>query len=42
MIVNNELVDRCEKADYLGHPLQTENTRETITEKGINNLNGSY
>ena len=42
VIVNNEVVDRCEKADYLGHPLQTENTTEALAEKGINNLNGSY
>merc|ERR1711895_404399 len=42
VIANNEVVDRCEKADYLGHLLQTENTTEALAEKGINNLNGSY
>ena len=42
VIVNNEVVERCEKAEYLGHPLQTENTTEALAERGINNLNGSY
>ena len=40
--VNNEVVNRCEKADHLGHPLHTENTTEALAEKGLDNLNASY
>ena len=40
--VNNEIVDRCEKADHLGHPLQTENTLDALAEKGLHNLNTSF
>ena len=40
--VNNEIVVRCEKADHLGHPLQTENTLDALAEKGLNNLNTSF
>ena len=42
MKVNNEIVVRCEKADHLGHPLQTENTLDALAEKGLNNLNTSF
>ena len=40
--VDNETVDRCEKADHLGHPLQTENTLDALAEKGLHNLNTSF
>ena len=40
--VNNEIVERCEAADHLGHTLHTGNTLNALAEKGLNNLNGSF
>ena len=40
--VNNEIVERCEEADHLGHPLHTTNTLNALAEKGLNNLNASF
>ena len=40
--VNNEVVERCEEADHLGHPLHTTNTLNVLAEKGLNNLNASF
>ena len=40
--VNNEVVDRCEKAEFLGHPLHSENTYDALTERGLYNLNSSF
>ena len=40
--VNNEIVERCEEADHLGHPLHTTNTLNVLAEKGLNNLNASF
>ena len=40
--VNNEVVDRCDKANYLGHLLQTENTTDIMAEKGLQDLNASF
>ena len=40
--VNNEIVERCEEVDHLGHPLHTTNTLNVLAEKGLNNLNASF
>ena len=40
--VNNELVDRCEKADHLGHTLNTESSTDAMAEKGLTDLNASF
>ena len=40
--VNNEVVERCEEADHLGHPLHTGKPLEALAEKGLNSLNSMF
>ena len=40
--VNNEVVERCEVVDHLGHPIHTGKTLETLAEIGLNNLNAMF
>ena len=42
MRVNNEIVERCEKAVHLGHVLHTGNTHDTLIDDAICKLNNSF
>ena len=40
--VNDEIVERCDSAMYLGHKLHTKNTQDVLIDHAIEKLNGSF
>ena len=40
--VNNQVIERCQEVDHLGHPLHTGKTLEALAERRFSNLNAMF